>query len=72
MSKLNHRKNGKEINIENTRKQNKDATFSDDGRIEVENIEIFENGLIKGHDLETYEIALNAFMEILPKLRRNI
>ena len=35
-------------------------------------MEIFENGLIKGHDLETYETALNAFMEVLPKLRRNI
>ncbi len=60
------------INIENTKKQIKNIVFSDDERIEVENIEIFENGLIKGHDFETYEDALNAFMEVLPKLRRNI
>ncbi len=60
------------INIENTKNQIKDAVFSDDERIEVENIEIFENGLIKGHDFETYEDALDAFMGVLPKLRRNI
>ena len=36
------------------------------------NIEIFEDGLIKGHDLESHEIALDRFMEILQKLRRNV
>ena len=60
------------INIENTKNQLGDLTFSDYKRIEVENMEIFEDGLIKGHDLESYETALNAFMEILPKLRRNV
>ena len=50
----------------------KNIVFSADERIEVENMEIFENGLIKGHDFETYEDALDAFMEVLPKLRRNI
>ena len=60
------------INLENTKKQLKEIIFSSEEKIEVENIEIFENGLIKGHDLESYELALNTFMEILPKLRRNI
>ena len=31
-----------------------------------------QSGLIEGHDLDDYEIALDTFMEILPKLRRNI
>lgn len=60
------------INLENTKKQLEEVLFSNQEKIEVENIEIFENGLIRGHDLENYEIALNAFMEILPKIRRNI
>ena len=60
------------INLENTKNQLNEVLFSNDEKIEVENIEIFENGLIKGHDLESYETALDAFMDILPKLRRNI
>ena len=60
------------INLENTKKQFKKVTFTSEEKIEIGNMEIFENGLIKGHDLETYETALNAFMEVLPKLRRNI
>lgn len=60
------------INLDNTKKQLEDVAFESREKIEVENIEIFENGLINGHDLESYEIALNRFMEILPKLRRNI
>ena len=60
------------INIENTKEQLKEVIFSSEEKIEVENIEIFESGLIKGHDLETYETALDAFMEILQRLRRNI
>ena len=59
------------INLENTTKQLEDFRQNKE-KIEVGNIEIFENGLINGHDFETYEIALNAFMEILPKLRRNV
>ena len=61
------------INIENTTVQfeNEIITQSKD-KIDVENIEISENGLIKGNNFKTYEDALNAFMEILPKLRRNI
>lgn len=60
------------INLENTKKQLKGVIFDSGEKIELENISIFEDGLIEGHDLETYEIALNKFMEILPKLRRNI
>ena len=61
------------INFENTKKQlEKEIINETKDKIEIENITIFKNGLIKGHDLSTYEIALNTFMEILPKLRRNI
>ena len=57
------------INIEKTNEQ---LNNKSDGKIELENITICENGLIKGHDFENYDKALDAFMEILPKLRRNI
>ncbi|MEE0938653.1 ATP-dependent sacrificial sulfur transferase LarE [Methanobrevibacter sp.] len=61
------------INLENTKKQlgNKILSESKD-KIDLEKISIYENGLIEGHDLESYEIALDTFMEILPRLRRNI
>ena len=61
------------INIENTKKQLGDKILSESkDKIGLEKISISENGLIEGHDLESYEIALNTFMEILPRLRRNI
>ena len=60
------------INLENTKMQLEEVVYSNQEKIEIENMEIFENGLIKGHDFENYEIALNAFMETLQKLRRNI
>lgn len=60
------------ISLENTKKQFKETVFEDEEKIEVENIEVFENGLIKGQNFKSYENALDAFMEILPKLRRNI
>ena len=60
------------INLENTKKQLDEVIIADEEKIEVDNIEIFENGLIKGHDLESHEIALDRFMEILQKLRRNV
>ena len=60
------------INLENTKKQLEKNILINNEKIELDNIEIFESGLIKGHDLETYDIALDTFMEILPKLRRNI
>lgn len=58
------------INMENTKNQLESISYSKE-KIELENIIIFENGLIKGNDFETYEDALDAFMKILPKLRRN-
>ena len=61
------------INIENTKKQLKNQIItSTNEKINLKNMTIFENGLIEGHDFETYEIALDSFMEVLPKLRRNI
>ena len=60
------------INLQETGKHLEDVAFEDGKKIEAGNITIFENGLIEGHDLETYETALDKFMEILPKLRRNI
>ncbi|WP_298521876.1 ATP-dependent sacrificial sulfur transferase LarE [uncultured Methanobrevibacter sp.] len=60
------------VNLENTKRQIDNVIFESPEKLEVENIEIFEDGLIKGHDLESHEIALDRLMEILPKLRRNI
>lgn len=60
------------INLENTKKQLEKIILINNEKIELDNIEIFESGLIKGHDLKTYDLALDTFMEILPKLRRNI
>ncbi|MBE6500114.1 MAG: ATP-dependent sacrificial sulfur transferase LarE [Methanobrevibacter thaueri] len=52
------------INIENTEKQLNNTN--------TKNMKINENGLITGNNFKNYENALNAFMEILPKIRRNI
>jgi uncharacterized protein len=60
------------INLENTKKQLTEITSESSEKLQVDKITVFENGLIEGHDLEGYDIALDAFMEILPKLRRNI
>ena len=60
------------INLENTKKQMENIISDDEDKIEIDKITIFKDGLIKGHDLESYELALDTFMEILPKLRRNI
>ncbi len=61
------------INISETKKQfkNRIVNISKD-KIELDNISISENGLIQVNNLKTYEIAVNRFMEILPKIRRNI
>ncbi len=60
------------INLEDTKKQTENIISDDEEKIELDKITIFESGLIKGHDLESYELALDEFMETLPKLRRNI
>lgn len=60
------------INLENTKKQLSKINSETSDKIELDNITIFESGLIEGHDLENYEIALNEFMETLQKIRRNV
>lgn len=60
------------INLENTKKQLDEIKLETSEKIELEKITIHESGLIEGHDLKNYETALDAFMEILTKLRRNI
>ena len=60
------------VSLENTKKQMENIISDDEDKIEIDKITIFKDGLIKGHDLESYELALDTFMEILPKLRRNI
>ncbi len=60
------------IDLENTKKQLDEVVLENEEKIEVENMEIYENGLIKGHDLESHETALDTFMEILKKIRRNV
>ena len=41
-------------------------------KIEIENIDIYDTGLIKGNNFKNYEDALNRFMYVLTKIRRNI
>lgn len=61
------------VNLEDTIEQLKNEVINKSiDKIELENMIIYENGLIEGENLESYESALNKFMEILPKLRRNI
>lgn len=61
------------INLENTQNQLKDIDYNKSGeKIELENITIYETGLIEGNNFENYESALDTFMKILQKLRRNI
>ena len=60
------------INLDNTKKQMENIISDDEDKIKTDKITILKDGLIKGHDLESYELALDTFMEILPKLRRNI
>ena len=59
------------VNIKNTKSQLESISSSKE-KIQLEHMTIFENGLIKGKDFETYEDALDAFMEILPKIRRRV
>ena len=60
------------VSLDNTKKQMENIISDDEDKIETDKITIFKDGLIKGHDIESYELALDTFMEILPKLRRNI
>ncbi len=61
------------INLKNTKKILKDEIVSESkDKIKLKNIIINENGLITGNNFITYDDALYAFMDTLPKLRRNI
>lgn len=60
------------INLKNTKKHLENIIFSNDKKIELTDITIFEDGIIEGHDLKSHETALNRFMDILTKLRRNV
>lgn len=61
------------VNMENTKSHLEDEIIThDEKKIELKDLTIYANGLINGNNCETYEDALDAFMEILPKLRRNI
>ena len=60
------------INIEYTKQFILDMKNQNETEIILENICIKESGLIEGNNFKSYENALNAFMEILPKIRRNV
>ena len=61
------------INLKNSERQlNRKIINKSDETIETDNIIIHMNGLIEGTDFKTYDEALYSFMDILPKLRRNI
>ena len=60
------------INLDNTEKQIENIISHDEEKIELDKITVSENGLIEGRDFDDYETALDAFMGLLPKLRRNI
>lgn len=61
------------INIENTKNQISQKIISENSeKIELEKIVINKNGLIEGYNFKNYNQALFEFMDILPKIRRNI
>lgn len=60
-----------QINMTDSMRFLKNAEVNDN-KIHLENISISESGLIAGEEFENYENALDAFMEILPKIRRKI
>ena len=61
------------INIENTKNQlEKNIILKNPEKIQLEKIVINKNGLIEGNNFKNYTEALSEFMDILPKIRRNI
>lgn len=60
------------LNLENTKEIIRNAETINECEIKIGNITISKKGLIKGTSFKDYENALDNFMEILPKLRRNI
>jgi uncharacterized protein len=57
------------IDIEASREFFENAEVNEK-EIVLENISVNENGLISGNEFENYENALNAFMDVLTKIRR--
>ena len=60
------------INLEESKLHLENVNEINETEIQTENITINKNGLIKGNDFKDYKIALDKFMEILSKIRRNI
>ena len=61
------------VNLENTKKHITKNIISENlEQIKMQKITINENGLIEGYDLKNYDEALTEFMNIMPKIRRNI
>lgn len=60
------------INLEDSRLHLKNVEKITESEIQTGNININKNGLIKGINFKDYESALDTFMEILSKIRRNI
>ena len=60
------------INIEDTKKFVLKIEDENENEIKIENICIKKSGLIEGNNFKSYGNALYSFMEILPKIRRNI
>ena len=60
------------INMKNTKKFMDEIESSGENEIRLENILITDTGLIFGNDFKSYDDALDAFMEMLPKIRRNV
>lgn len=61
------------INLKDTLKQyDVNIINKSDEKLEINNIVINEDGLITGHNLETYDEALTVFMDTLSKIRRKV
>lgn len=60
------------INLENTQNNFENIKILNSKEIQIGNIVINENGLIKGTQFKNYENALDNFMEVLIRIRRNI
>ena len=59
------------INLKETKKQFENIPIIDE-KINFKNITINKNGLISGNNFKDYESALDAFMEILIKIKREL
>lgn len=60
------------INLKDTKKQLSQIISEEGEKIEIENMAIYENGLIIGKNFKTKKEALNSFMSLLGKIRRNV